>query len=645
MKVDRGNTMSKRWIDIIDYLDEHTVATSEAMAEALYVSPKTIQTELKKLGAVLNHHGAEIISKQRIGYSLIVNDEKKLRDFKVELNQEIINHPMTKEDRIQFQLELLLLNNDKYIKIDDIADQLFISKSSVSQDLKEVRTILEEFNLTLVTRPNYGIKVEGKEFDFRLCTASHTIKRLDFNYHEDTNEQVRKINYCVSKHLNESNIKISDVTYHNLLIHIYIAMIRIKEGHYVPMNVDQLKDMKKSDEYRLAMKVVTELEEIFDIEIPESEIGYLAIHFSGKQFIEIKPEEENFVVTAEIDKIVKHMLSEIKSSYNIDLTNDFELRMSLALHLVPMDIRLKYDMYLRNPLLSEIKQRYTLAYMLATSACGVLRKHYQKDIYEDEISYIALHFNLALERNKSTISKKNIVIVCATGRGSSSLLVYKFKTEVGAYLNTIETCDVGQLKFFDFDTVDYVITTVPIPFSVPKPILEVQFFLDDGDVKALKNLLSGKTSFSFSGNFDPRLFISSLSAKTKEEVIQKMVDKIKEVKTIPDNFYDLVMKRESMAVTAFGNLVAIPHPSEVLGDETFVCIAILDEPIKWEAVEVQFIFMMSMKKERDEDMESFSTMISRLLLNSTYINEMIRTRDYQTLANCFNQIEKEMRSE
>ncbi|TDW09479.1 PRD domain-containing protein [Breznakia blatticola] len=411
------------------------------------------------------------------------------------------------------------------------------------------------------------------------------------------------------------------------------------------MNIEQLKDMKNSEEYLLAVNVVSELEQVFDIEIPDSEVGYLAIHFSGKQFIEIKPGEENFVITSKIDGIVKHILSEVKSSYNIDFTNDFELRMSLALHLVPMDIRLKHDMFLRNPLLGEIKQRYTLAYMLATSACGVLKKHYKKDIYEDEISYIALHFNLALERNRSTIAKKNIVIVCATGRGSSSLLVYRFKEEVGAYLNRIEACDVGQLKYFDFDRVDYVITTVPIPFSVPKPILEVQFFLDEGDVKALKNFLSGKTTFSFSEKFDSRLFISHLSASTKEEVIRKMVDRIKEVKTIPNNFYDLVMKRESMAVTAFGNLVAIPHPCEVIGDETFVCIAILDEPIIWESVEVQFIFMMSMKKDRDENMEAFSTMISRLLLNPAYIQKMIQTRDYQTLANCFNQIEEEMRSE
>ncbi|TDW14714.1 HTH domain-containing protein [Breznakia blatticola] len=199
--------MSKRWIDIMEYLTKHKVATSEAMAQALYVSPKTIQNEIKKLGEILQDYGATIISKQRIGYSLVVNDEKKLHNFMLEINQEIMNHPMTKEDRIQFQLELLLLNNDKYIKVEDIADQLYISKSSVSQDLKEVRTILEEFNLTLITRPNYGIKVEGKEFDFRLCTASHTIKRLDFNYQEDTNEQVRKINLCVSKHLNEGLIQ------------------------------------------------------------------------------------------------------------------------------------------------------------------------------------------------------------------------------------------------------------------------------------------------------------------------------------------------------------------------------------------------------------------------------------------------------
>ncbi|MDQ0361800.1 lichenan operon transcriptional antiterminator [Breznakia pachnodae] len=528
--------------------------------------------------------------------------------------------------------------------MDDLASQLFVSKSSISTDLKTVRSILKKFNLNLITRPNYGMKVEGKEFDLRLCAAAYTINRLEGDDEGAVEETLRIISEVVSEYMKESNIRISEVSYRNLITHIYIAIERVKEGHFVPMDTDMLSSLQKNTTYDVSKRIANFLETTFEIEIPESEIGYLAVHLSGKQFIEVIPGDENVVISSEINNIVKHMLNEIKNSYNIDFTNDFELIMNLSLHLVPMDIRIRFDMNLKNPLLVDIKKRYSLAYMLALSASGILKKHYQKDVDEEEIGYIALHFNLALERQKSMIAKKNIVIVCATGKGSASLLIHKFKSEVGNYLNNVVALDVMHLEDYDFSDIDYVVTTVPIPYKVPVPILEIQFFMDDKDIKAIKNLLQSGKNFALERFFDQRLFIPRLRARNKDEVISTMVNKIKEIKSIPNEFYDLIMKREEMSITAFGNLVAIPHPCKSIGEETFVCVAILDEPILWDEVEVQFVFMMSLKEIVDENMDTFSSMVSKLLINNSYVKAIIELRKYQTLIDCFNDIEREMRN-
>ena len=91
------------------------------------------------------------------------------------------------------------------------------------------------------------------------------------------------------------------------------------------------------------------------------------------------------------------------------------------------------------------------------------------------------------ENKCSKEDKKNILIVCGTGRGTAQLLMYQFKDNFGKYLNQIYTSDALGIKNVDFTDIDYVITTVPIAYSVPVPILEIKSFVEDRDVKTFED--------------------------------------------------------------------------------------------------------------------------------------------------------------
>lgn len=633
--------MSKRKTRILEFLSRGSIVTSGMLAQYLDVSSRTIQKDIKELNE--EAQGMFIIhAKPRIGYTLEELQEQGVSIYIETLETGLPEIPTTSEDRVAYLLDLFLLDTSAYVKVDDLANHLYVSKSSISADLKVVREELERHNLKLMTRPNYGMRVEGSEFDLRLCTASFTLRRIENAEKRGMTETLRIIDECVNKHLLISGVRISDVTYRNLVIHIYIAIQRIKENHFVPMDTSMLKKLKENSTSMVAQNIANELGNLFAIQLPDTEVGYLTLHLSGKRFIEVNSGEENVVVSQEINEIVTHMLGEIKSGFNIDFMNDFELIMNLSLHLVPMDVRIRYDMNLRNPLIADIKNRYSLAYLLAMTSTGVLKKYYGKDVDEEEVGYIALHFNLALERKKSVVNKKNIAIVCATGRGSASLLVHKFRSKVGTYIDQIKTLDVMHVRDYDFSDTDYIISTVPIPFKVPIPILEVQYFMNEKDIRALKQLLNSDSSFRLEKYFDERLFIPRLKAKTKEEALKKMVATIQNIKVIPENFYDLVMKREQMAITAFGNRVAIPHPCEPSGSETFVCIAILDKVISWDGMEVQFIFMMSLMDGSDENMDVFSNAVSKFLISDGYVDAVIEARTFQSLVDCFNDIDEKM---
>lgn len=632
---------NKRSLQLLLLLQNGETISSGELAQRIGVSDRTVRNELNELRKALEKEGAHLVSSTKTGFFLNIHDEDRFNRYMRSLQkQEGI--PTSSEERIQYLLEFLLANADMYVLLDDLSDQLYVSRTTLTKDLKEVRQLLERYNLKLVNRPYYGIKVEGKEFDLRLCLADYTIKRVGYQA-DKQKEKLEEITNCIEEGLEGSRLQISDVSYQNLIIHIYVVLERLASAETAVIEKSQLADIQQFSEYPYAKRIVSALEKQYHIQIPEDETAYIAIHLASKRIIE-NDRAENVYIEPEILEIVDKMLKEVETVYSISFRNDLELRMMLATHLIPLSVRLSYDMNLDNPLLKEIKSRYTLAYMMALTAGDVLKKHYHKEITEDEVGYFALHFNLALERRRSQITKKNILVVCSTGRGSAKLLSYRIKDVFNKYLDRIETCDVLNVKNYDLTGIDYIFTTVPINVKLERPIVEIQYFLDENDYSLIRKTLNSSAS-SIARFFRKELFIENLDALTKEEAIRMMVDQTGGLINDHDAFYESIISREELGSTDFGNLIAIPHAGKIFTKETFVTIAILNRAILWSKEKVQFIFLLALGHEDAGKMEAFSSITSRLLFNHEYIRELIRKPKFENLMKILEMIEEEKNEE
>ena len=144
--------------------------------------------------------------------------------------------------------------------------------------------------------------------------------------------------------------------------------------------------------------------------------------------------------------------------------------------------------------------------------------------------------------------------------------------------------------------------------------------------------------------FSKELFLTDIDVNTKEEVLKLMVDKIEEVRSdiVAADFYDAIIKREQQAVTEFDNLVAIPHPFKAMTIDTFVCVAILKKPILWNKKKVQFVYLMSMEVDQNRNLNRFYKITSKLLVNKTYIKEIIQKKNYDDMMKLFAAIEKDL---
>jgi len=617
---------------LLSVLSKTEYLTAQELASEVGVSEKTIRERIKALNDILRTAGANVKSKQGHGFILDVHNSRLYEEFIVansdSLSPEI---PSSSKER-QAYILASLLNRDDYIKLDDLSDFLYVSRSTLYNDLKAAESILNQYNIKILRRPKYGIKLEGAEFHFRICIANLFI---DGNYmgikdrtHQE--EEIKQLGNIVWKLVGKYKITLAEVSFHNFIIQIYVALKRICRNH----NIDGMEksDFLSDHEWEFINELCEILEDKFHIVLSDEEVTYIGIHLAGKRTLgDYRSGISNFVIKEEIDRLVMKMLELIFESFKLDFRNNLELRVLLNQHLLPMDIRLRYGIALKNPLLDDIKKNYSFAYIITTQAVIVLSEHYNKIITENEIGYIALIFALAIEKGAEKIAKKNILIVCFSGKGSAQLLAYSYKNLFKDYISDIVIVTLQELEFYDLKKVDLIFTTVPIPYHVPIPIFEVGLFLHENDIETIKDvLISGDQQFLYKYYYQ-ELFIKELDKQTKEEVIQVMCDKISTVKHIPKNFYEAVMERERLGRTDFGNLVAMPHPLKTITEETFVCIAILKEPIFWSHQHVQVIFLITVADGEDPDLKKFYNATTHLMTSEKSMKEIIEKRDFKTV--------------
>jgi len=637
--------LDKRLSNLYALLLEDQYKTAKSFTEKLDLSSKTIRNLLRDLDEVLKENGAHIISKRGYGYKLVIEDLEKIKQLK-SLNNNLYL-PETSEERIQYCLEYLL-NTKDYVKCEDLSEKLFVSKKTLAHDLKEVERLMKKNNLTINRKPYHGIKAIGREFDLRLCIAEYTEKRInfDFSYNKELNAELKEIAEIINEVIDYKNFKISDVAFQNLIIHVNVAIKRIQKNHFIPVNYSGLSDLIGDIEIQIANECASKISERFLISFPKSEIEYMAVHLAGKKILDLsKDGKYNLVIGQEINDVVKEMLQVVYEAFKFDFRNDLEFHILLGQHLVPLQVRMKFDMKMKNPLLKDIKERFSLAYAMAAQACTVISQHYQKELADDEIGYIALIIALALERQRTNVVKKNILLVCSSGKGSAQLLSYKLKETFSECIGNIQFCSLRSINKFDFKDIDYVFTTVPILSKVPVPIQEIQYFLESKDIKAMERLFHSDKRSSIAEYYNESLFMVDVPLLTKEDVLMHICNHIKKYKDISDDFYDAVLKRERLGKTEFGNLVAMPHPNITLTNETFVCVCILKKPILWDEQMVQIIFLISIENQRNKQLQPFYSITSKLVSNKQYINELIKKKEFQVLQNLLQKIEDDMEDE
>lgn len=618
---------------LLELLNHQDPITSEKLAMQLGVSSKTIRRYLQELKEVCLQFGAVILIKPAIGITLNITDEKQFNAFLNENRDDQL--PNTPDERTDYLLNLLLFTT-KFHKVNNIADELFISPSRLGLDLKNLREFLKKYDLEIENKPNYGIRIQGGERNKRICMADIFSKKHQFPIHDSSDEPQDKfhivIDKIITKVLVSENIRMSDLGVQSLAIHILIAIERIETGNIIVLSDEVNAKLRNRCEYQTAIAINEAIKKTFSVELPESEIGYLTQQLLGKKHFDVNTDTFNIEVTDEVAYLVNVILRSIFDNTKIDFYNDLDLKMNLILHMIPFLERTKNKMMVKNPIINDIKEKYSFAYELASIGLSNVCAKIKTKITEDEISFFALHFILALERKNEEIIPSNILIVCSTGRATSQLLAYQIQKKFGPKINTIKIIEAHMIGQITLDSYDYIFSTVPLPKEISVPIRRINSLLDERDFALIETCLeTTKRTFNLKNILQSDLFFTDLIASNAESAINELIKRCRNVVNLPSNFYDLVLERESFASTELNNLVAIPHPNQTVSETTFIAVGILKKPILWKKKQVQILFLISLMPNNKQNIREFYEGLVEFVSKEKNTLELIHNQTYETM--------------
>ena len=619
-------------VRIFRILKDGKYHTSLELADILNISDRTCRKYIKILSEILIKKNVEIESKPRFGYLLKDNNISENELF----HNEVKKIPNSANDRVMYLINKLIYDGG-YIKLFDVSEEIYISSKTLSQDLKKVEELLENYNLTLDRKPYYGIRLQGDEINIRNFHIDILEKRLNENdIEDDIKLKIVEIAENISLNFRGKNIKISDISLQNLAISFYVTLNRIDKNYLIEdiiENEDELFKVKKGE----IKACINDLKNIFNLkkDMSERDIDYLTIRFMTTETMTYSSIKNLDV--KDIQKLIEDIFFYINVTFKIDLSNDEMLYKNLYTHLIALVIRLRFGIKTQNPLIDDIKKNIPFEYNLSQYVCSRIGEKYSKELSEDEVGYIAVILHMAKEINKRN-RKKNILLICPSGRGISKFLTYTFKNSFSEYLNEINACGLSDLKYINLDEIDIVFSLVDDKLNINKPVYKIKYFLNSDDLEDIKKILDDNKEY-INSIFDKDLFFHFEEKINKKDLISFVSNKFKKYIKLDDDLESLIIEREKLGMTEISENVAIPHPIHVIPNINKIAVCLLDKSIKWINNEVQIVLFMLINNSNGEN-EKIYKLLTKVVNDKKIIDKILKNPIYENYINILKELEE-----
>lgn len=634
-----------RQVRILQKLMNDSCCTINQLSLLCDASYKTVQGDIKEINQQLKRmHLNTMISTQRgIGVAL---EHASASDLTAILQYyESRGEVDQAYDKAYYALQIAFAClQTTYLKIDDISNELLLSRSVVQEILNESKQYLKRWNITIQARPHYGLYAVGQESDIRRFLFENLVLKNDNQIQEFMN--VDRMAFFTLREgvlatIRNFDVSISDENLEQLLLYVEIMTIRLMK-HKGIEHESCLENA--SFEYILSEKIMLQVDAFLGSPGEEAEVNWIYRFIIGKCLR--KTENYSYDNHKLIDELLPRAIALIADKYGYDFSHDLDFYTSMSIHLSSLLKRAKMNSYLINPMLDSIKTYSLLAYDMATDISLLLNERLNQLLPDDEISYFAIHLHLAIERQKQKIVPRNALVICPSGKGMSEMVAHHVRKQYGEYIAELRTCGYFDLDQIDYAQYDYIFTMKPLHVEVPLPVIEFSLNSNKHTIQKTKLQILGKqqADFPLARLMSPSLFISHIDADTKEDTLRQIIDQVGKTISLSPDFYESVIRREKIVSTDLDHGFAIPHPlDKEMAERSFFSLTVLNNAVLWDKRKVRIVLLSYIKGDMEE-LDMFYEIFAQLVTSKEYEIALLDKPTYEHFVEIVKEIQEAIRS-
>lgn len=625
--------MKPKLIKLIRILSEFTdYITASSLAAAMDMSTRSVKSYIQEI----NSSYPDAIESSRKGYRIQKTIAQQI------LKNTGTHIPQSSQERTAYIISSLI-KHETPVNAYDLCDEMFVSYSTMKNDLQSAKRKLMKFDLKLInTHDNFSIV--GLEKNKRKLLSSMIYDESNVNFVNPQTIQmifpeidIERIREILLDVFEEYRYFVNDYSLINLLLHIVIAIDRIKNNN---IHCEDTGTMPKlsSHEYELASAIASRIEHTVQIEYNPSEVYELAILLSSRataiDYKTITASNLQDYIGNDCFKLVRELIASVNDYYYIDLTES-EFLIRFALHIRNLLLRSKNNYFSRNPLTEEIKTACPLIYDVSVFLSGIIRDRTGISINDDEIAYIAFHLGSTLEAQKELNEKVTAILYCPSYYNTTVKLTDTINRHFSSNL-LIANILTDEKTLKNAGKNDIVLATVPLNSVSDVPVLQISPFFTGADVSRLGKMLTEiqteKKRRQFQKNLQyliiPEFFEKRSDLTDSSSVISHIVKKMTDLGYVDENFEKEVYEREQLSSTAFQDF-AIPHAMKMHAHKTGIYVFISDSPIRWNEKQVSIVLMLCFNQEERHIFNEIFDPLAMILSNRENIKRLVRVKNYQ----------------
>lgn len=608
-----------------DYLiNRSSWVTASELASYLHTTPRTVQNYIREI----NSEKKNLIISSQDGYLF---NPGEVRTDDLEKTSSEYDTPMK---RVAFIVKRILFYGQA--TYEEIADELFVSESTIDSDMQRVKNEVSSFNVRLRKRGN-TFTFSGQEINLRqliyhcirLNAPSRTITlkgvMADFPLLD-----VSAISRLTDDTVKNHGLRINELNYYYFISIICIQISRIINKKSVTDEFLSRESLRQFDEYRAAQVLASSLSTLMSISFSESEICYLAVILISFCLPENEEPAKEIREIPDLHLFTVNNLHTVFERMKTDLSDESVIRL-VEQSLLRMIIRKRCGFFFPLPFTYNIRKNAPLLINYLIWVGEAMSEKYGITVMDDDISLLAFILSRFIRKPEKT-DKINTQLIVPDFENIRNELVDRISSHYADQLNIMEVStrvsgsesDAGDHLTVSVYPLDQTANTVVIsPFFTE----DDQYIINNAIHRIRLNRYIDQLLEILEENLTPEHLQFNVPVTSRHRILNEISLIFNRENAIREDNIQQLLKRERISPTSFNNMMAMPHITTRNTERKSLFIIINSNPFDWGEARINMLICAIWPRSAIEEMQEFYQAASMIFSSPLVIRKILNAVD------------------